>query len=234
MEKARPVIRVTDLWKEYTQDGHEMATALAGTNLEIAQGEIVALFGKSGSGKSTLLNLLAGLDQPTRGVIEIDGEHLASLSDKGLTRLRRVRLGFIFQFFNLLPTLTVFENVFLSLELLGNRSKSDAIAALYAVGLEGKEHRYPYQLSGGEQQRVAVARAIVKKPPIILADEPTGNLDNKTGEQILGLLQGQCRAFNTTLLVVSHSVSTATFADRTLRMVDGQILDEPAPNGMTP
>jgi putative ABC transport system ATP-binding protein len=164
--------------------------------------------------------------------VEIDGENLASLGDQGLTRLRRVRVGFIFQFFNLLPTLTAFENVFLSLELLGNRNKSDAIAALRAVGLDGKEHRYPYELSGGEQQRVAIARAMVKKPPIILADEPTGNLDNKTGEQVLGLLQMQCRTFNTTLIVVSHSVATATFADRTLQMVDGEILDKPDLNGI--
>jgi putative ABC transport system ATP-binding protein len=223
---VKPIIRVTDLWKEYGHDGCEVATALAGANMEIPSGEIVALFGKSGSGKTTLLNLLAGLDRPTRGSVEINGENLAGLGDQGLTRLRRIYLGFIFQFFNLLPTLTALENVFLSVELIGAKDRSGAVAALHAVGLKGKENRYPYELSGGEQQRVAIARAMVKKPSIILADEPTGNLDNKTGEQVLALLHDQCRTLNTTLIIASHSPITANYADRTLRMVDGVITNE--------
>jgi putative ABC transport system ATP-binding protein len=220
------IIKVTDLWKEYPQNGTEKAVALAGTNLEIRAGERVALFGKSGSGKTTLLNMIAGLDKPTRGTVEVAGDDLARLGDNGLTRLRRLRLGFVFQFFNLLPTLTAFENVFLSLELAGDKDKPKAIDALRAVGLQGKEGRYPNELSGGEQQRVAIARALVKKPPLILADEPTGNLDNKTGEVILTLLHDQCQALNSTLVMASHSGLTAKYADRVLWMVDGRITEE--------
>jgi len=219
------VIRVKNLWKEYEQNGSEKATALADTNMEIHRGEIVALYGKSGSGKTTLLNMLAGLDQPTRGKVEVGGQDLASLGDKGLTQLRRRSIGFIFQFFNLLPTLTAFENVFLSLELAGDKDKSGAREALRSVGLMGKEGRYPYELSGGEQQRVAVARALVKKPSLILADEPTGNLDVKTGEEILVLLHHQCRSLDTTLVMASHSQLTAKYADRILWMVDGMIVE---------
>lgn len=220
-----PIVRVKDLWKEYGQNGGEKAAALSGASLEIRRGEIVALYGKSGSGKTTLLNMLAGLDQPTRGTVEIDGRDLSSLGDNGLTQLRRSRIGFIFQFFNLLPTLTAFENIFLSLELTGDGDRSRATEALRAVGLTGKEGRYPYELSGGEQQRVAIARAIVKKPPLILADEPTGNLDNRTGEQILTLLHEQCRALSTTLIMASHSGLTAKYADRVLWMVDGTVVE---------
>ena len=173
------MIRTIDVWKQYTQDGHEETSALAGANMEIAPGEIVALLGKSGSGKTTLLNLLAGLDQPTRGVVEVDGQDLRLLGEAGRTRLRRLRLGFVFQFFNLLPTLTAFENVFLSLELAGVPDRERAFKALSDLGLKGKEARYPHELSGGEQQRVAIARAIVKDPAIILADEPTGNVGNR-------------------------------------------------------
>ena len=143
-------------------------------------GDIIALFGKSGSGKTTLLNLIAGLDKPTRGLIEIEGKNIETLNENGRTELRRNRIGFIFQFFNLLPTLTAFENVLFSLELVGKPDKNAVFEALHAVNLQNKEHRYPHELSGGEQQRVAVARAIVKKPAIILADEPTGNLDTHT------------------------------------------------------
>jgi putative ABC transport system ATP-binding protein len=220
-----PIIRVNNLWKEYRQNGREEATALSGASLEVYQGEIVALYGKSGSGKTTLLNMLAGLDQPTKGGIEIDGQDLSALGDDGLTHLRRSRIGFVFQFFNLLPTLTAFENVFLSIELMGDKDRLKAAEALRAVGLVGKEGRYPYELSGGEQQRVAIARAIVKRPPLILADEPTGNLDNKTGEQILRLLHEQCRTLNTTLIMASHSELTAKYADRVLWMVDGTVAE---------
>lgn len=221
------IIRIVDLWKNYGEDG-EGTPALCGTNLDIQKGEIIALFGKSGSGKSTLFNLLAGLDRPTKGRIEVEGQDLEDLGEKGRTLLRRTKLGFIFQFFNLLPTLTAFENVFLSLEL-ANQSKPElALKALRDVGLEGKEQRFPNELSGGEQQRVAIARAIVKNPSIILADEPTGNLDTSTGNQILELLTRTCRESGTTLMMATHSPLTCRYATRILRMVDGVITEEPS------
>jgi putative ABC transport system ATP-binding protein len=215
-----------DLWKTYHKKGQENGNALRGTNLEIQSGEVVALYGKSGSGKTTLLNIIAGIDRPNRGRVEVDGLDLEGLGEEGRTQLRRRRIGFIFQFFNLLPTLTVFENVFLSLELTGTISPGAAHEALQSVGLSGKENRFPHELSGGEQQRVAIARAIVKKPAIILADEPTGNLDTQTGDQILTLLSSHCREFGTSLLVATHSPMTCRFSNRTLRMVDGVIVEE--------
>ena len=221
----RPVIRIVDLWKEYRHAGEE-SPALRGAYLEIRAGEIVALFGKSGSGKSTLFNLIAGLDRPTRGRIEVEGEDLERLGERGRTTLRRMRLGFIFQFFNLLPTLTAAENVSLSLELTGRLDQKAALTALEAVGLKGKEYRYPHELAGGEQQRVAIARAIVKKPSIILADEPTGNLDTATGNQILELLTRGCAADGTTLIMATHSPLTCRYASRILRMIDGTVVEE--------
>ena len=221
-----PVIRVIDLWKNYDRDGRENAAALRGTNLEIKAGEVVALHGKSGSGKSTLLNILAGIDRPDKGRVEVDGKGLETLGEEGRTQLRRRRIGFIFQFFNLLPTLTAFENVFLSLELAGKYDRQPAYQALQAVGLEGKENRFPSELSGGEQQRVAIARALVKEPAIILADEPTGNLDSQTGTQVLALLSGRCREFGTSLLMATHSPLTCQYSDRILRMVDGRVVEE--------
>ncbi|KPK88700.1 MAG: hypothetical protein AMJ94_14400 [Deltaproteobacteria bacterium SM23_61] len=220
------IIRVIDLWKNYNRSGQENMAALRGTHLEIKAGEVVALYGKSGSGKSTLLNILAGIDRPDRGRVEVDGKDLQNLGEEGRTQLRRRRIGFIFQFFNLLPTLTVLENVFLSLELAGKLDPQPAHQALQAVGLEGKENRFPSELSGGEQQRVAIARALVKEPAIILADEPTGNLDTQTGNQILNLLCSRCREFGTSLLMATHSPLTCKYSDRILRMVDGFITEE--------
>jgi len=220
-----PVIRIVDLWKAYSLDGTS-TPALRGVHLEIGTGEIVALLGKSGSGKSTLFNLIAGLDRPTRGRIEVEGEDLERLGERGRTTLRRMRLGFIFQFFNLLPTLTAAENVSLSLELTGRLDQKAALTALEAVGLKGKEYRYPHELAGGEQQRVAIARAIVKKPSIILADEPTGNLDTATGNQILELLTRGCAADGTTLIMATHSPLTCRYASRILRMIDGTVVEE--------
>lgn len=220
-----PVIRIVDLWKEYRDDVTTSA-ALRGTNLEIGTGDIVALFGKSGSGKSTLFNVIAGLDRPTRGRIEVAGQDIEQLGEKGRTSLRRMRLGFVFQFFNLLPTLTAFENVFLSLELANKPDAALAYEALSEVGLSGKEHRFPHELSGGEQQRVAIARAIVKRPSIILADEPTGNLDTATGDQVLELLTRRCREASTTLIMATHTPLTCRYADRILRMVDGVVVEE--------
>lgn len=222
---AEPAIRIVDLWKNYGEDGSG-TPALCGTNLDIKKGEIVALVGKSGSGKSTLFNLIAGLDSPTRGRIEVEGQDLETLGEKGRTLLRRTKLGFVFQFFNLLPTLTAFENIYLSLELVNQSKPELALKALKEVGLEGREHRFPNELSGGEQQRVAIARAIVKNPSIILADEPTGNLDTTTGKQILELLTRSCRESGTTLMMATHSPLTCRYATRILRMVDGVITEE--------
>jgi putative ABC transport system ATP-binding protein len=222
----KPAIRAVDLWKQYNKTGANNAAAVRGTNLEIAAGQVVALYGKSGSGKTTILNLLAGLDHPTRGRIEVEGQDLEALGEDGRTRLRRERLGFVFQFFNLLPTLTAFENILLSLELAGKPDPERARRALEAVGLEGKEGRFPHELSGGEQQRVAIARAIVKQPSIILADEPTGNLDTRTGDQVLELLASQCRQFGTTLMMATHSPLTCRFTDRVLRIVDGVVVED--------
>lgn len=222
---AEPVIRIIDLWKNYSEDGSGVP-ALCGTNLEIKKGEIVALFGKSGSGKSTLFNLIAGLDRPTKGRIEVEGRDLEVLGEGGRTMLRRMKLGFIFQFFNLLPTLTAFENIFLSLELAQQSKPELAFHALKEVGLEGKGKRFPNELSGGEQQRVAIARALVKRPSIILADEPTGNLDTTTGNQILDLLTRRCHEFETTLIMATHSQLTCSYATRILRMIDGVVKEE--------
>jgi len=223
---VQPIIKVVDLWKQYGAEGQN-GIALRGTNLEVLPGEVVALFGKSGSGKTTLLNLIAGLDRPTKGQVEVEGHDLETLGEKGRTELRRKRLGFVFQFFNLLPTLTAYENVYLSLELLGKPDQTAAKNALAAVGLEGKGFRYPHELSGGEQQRVAIARAIVKEPVLILADEPTGNLDTATGNQVLDLLQHRCQEHKMSLVMVTHTPLTCKFADRILRMVDG-VITEPA------
>ncbi len=221
-----PVIRVIDLWKNYDRDGRENTAALRGTSLEIKAGEVVTLYGRSGSGKSTLLNILAGIDRPDKGRVEVEGRRLETLGEEGRTQLRRWRIGFIFQFFNLLPTLTAFENVFLSLELAGKVDRQPAYQALRAVGLEGKENRFPSELSGGEQQRVAIARALVKEPAIILADEPTGNLDSQTGTQVLALLSGRCREFGTSLLMATHSPLTCQYSDRILRILDGRVVEE--------
>ena len=226
-------IRTYDLWKEYDTGRHD-GQALRGAELDIQKGQIIALLGKSGSGKTTLLNLLAGLDEPTRGRVEIDGVDLKALGERGRTELRRNKLGFVFQFFNLLPTLTAIENVLLALELAGRPDEDLAREHIALVGLGGKENRFPHELSGGEQQRIAIARALVKSPPIILADEPTGNLDSHTGIQILDLLTSRCRTSGTTLVMVSHSLKTCEYADRILRMSDGLVFEEESCEGLAP
>ena len=223
---SNPIIRVVDLWKYYPEADAQDFAALRGANMELQRGEIVALSGKSGSGKTTLLNLLAGLDRPSRGEIEIEGQNLEGLGESGRTLLRRMRLGFVFQFFNLIPTLTACENVYLSLELAGKEKPAAARDALARVGLAGKEARYPHELSGGEQQRVALARAFVKEPALILADEPTGNLDTVTGNEILHLLTSHCRAAGMSMLMVTHTSNACDYADRVLRMADGVITED--------
>lgn len=225
---ASAILRVDDLWKTFPGIAGEASVALRGLGLSVGPGEVIALYGKSGSGKSTLLNLLAGLDEPTRGRVEVEGRDLAALREGERTELRRRRLGFVFQFFNLLPTLTAFENVYLSLELCDRREPEAARRALAEVGLAGKERRFPYELSGGEQQRVAIARALVKNPVIVLADEPTGNLDTTTGDEVLDLLAGRCRETGATLLMATHSPRTSRVADRVLRIQDGAVVEDAA------
>jgi putative ABC transport system ATP-binding protein len=230
---VKPILRAVGLWKVYGgEPGGE--PALRETSLELYPGEVVALYGRSGSGKSTLLHLLAGLDRPTRGTLEFEGADLSGLGERGRTKLRRTRVGFVFQFFNLLPTLTALENVALALELAGRPSAGAARAALASVGLSGKEGRFPHQLSGGEQQRVAIARALVKDPALLLADEPTGNLDTRTGDAVLALLVSACRDRNAALLMATHSGEAARFADRVLRMADGALVDEGLPTERAP
>ena len=199
--------------------------ALAGVSLTIEVGELVAVVGPSGSGKSTLLNLVGALDRATSGVLRIHGEDLARLDDDAITRLRRDRIGFVFQFFNLLPTLSALENVMLPSLLAGKRSKdvrARGQAQLEAVGLGKRMGHRPDQLSGGEMQRVAIARALVSDPPLILADEPTGNLDTRTGEEVLELLIG-AKSARRTVVIVTHDPKVAARADRIVAIRDGKI-----------
>jgi putative ABC transport system ATP-binding protein len=203
--------------------------ALDNVSLKIDRGERVAVMGPSGSGKSTLLNLICGLDESTLGAVNIDGVNIASLDDDARTRLRREKIGMVFQTFNLLPTLTALENISLPLRLQGqSRREADqrANAMIERVGLGGRVTHRPDELSGGERQRIAIARALIFQPPILLADEPTGNLDSKTGEEILGLLDDLHREFNTTILMVTHNEEAAAHCDRILRLRDGKVVKE--------
>jgi putative ABC transport system ATP-binding protein len=221
------MIQLTNVSKSYGDSG--AVQALHNLSLIVEQGERLAVMGPSGSGKSTLLNLICGLDQPTSGSIKLEGVELAALDDDRRTRLRREKLGMIFQTFNLLPTLTALENVALPLRLQGlRRHETDqrATAMLERVGLKVRAHHRPDELSGGERQRVAIARALVFRPPILLGDEPTGNLDSATGEEILRLLDDLHCEYNTTILLVTHNDLAAAFCDRILTLRDGQFVKE--------
>ena len=221
------MIQLTNVSKCYGDAG--AVRALINLSLTVEQGERVAVMGPSGSGKSTLLNLICGLDQPTSGSIKLEGIELAALDDDRRTRLRREKLGMIFQTFNLLPTLTAIENVALPLRLQGVRKRETeerALAMLERVALQGRAHHRPDEMSGGERQRVAIARALVFRPPILLGDEPTGNLDSATGEEILRLLDDLHREFNITVLLVTHNDLAAAFCDRILTLRDGQFVRE--------
>ena len=218
-----PRIDIHRLTRRLPSGGREL-TILDQVDLAISPGEFVAVLGPSGSGKSTLLALMAGLDRPTSGEIRIDGEPIQNLSEDGLALMRRHKIGFVFQSFQLLGNLTAKENVLLPMELLG---LSDAAVRagelLDAVGLQDRGHHYPSQLSGGEQQRVALARAFAPRPAILLADEPTGNLDGATGRKILEMLTGLWRREGTTLVLVTHDPAVAALADRRIHLHDGRI-----------
>ncbi|MHA2237058.1 MAG: ABC transporter ATP-binding protein [Candidatus Hodarchaeales archaeon] len=206
--------------------GSEKVNALDGIDLKIKAGEFILILGPSGSGKTTLLNLIGGIDKPTRGNVLVKGHDIANFSDRELTTYRAKTIGWIFQFFNLIPSLNVLENVALGLELAGNFKNMDVLASnfLTNVGLGNKTHRFPSQLSGGEQQRVAIARALVKKPAIIVADEPTGNLDQKTGSKVVSLMKSMNRQEEATFIIVSHDAALSKNADRVIQLTDGEIV----------
>jgi len=209
--------------------GKQEVAALQSVDLEIARGEMVSIVGPSGSGKSTLLNLIGGLDRATSGDIRIDGQSLAALSDDDLTRLRRDKLGFIFQFFNLLPSLTCLENVALPLHLKGlprQAIASRARSLLDLVQLGKRLDRLPDELSGGERQRVAIARALALSPPVLLADEPTGNLDTHTGAEILALIRDLHQRLNATVLIVTHDSNVAESCQRTVTLRDSRVVGD--------
>jgi putative ABC transport system ATP-binding protein len=221
------MIEVRNLTKTLNSGAHQIEI-LKGINLSVGQGEVVAIVGPSGSGKSTLLGLLAGFDSPTTGSIKIDGEEITGLDEDQLALLRGRKLGFVFQSYNLISTLTAEENVILPLELRGDSSNSLSRARelLAAVGLEARLSHYPVQLSGGEQQRVALARAFACSPSLLLADEPTGNLDSVTGRLVLEMLLGLNRKQGATLVIVTHDPALSRLTNRILHLHDGRILDD--------
>ena len=220
------VVSAVDVTRRYGE-GEAAVDALQGVSLDVKTGELVAVMGSSGSGKSTLMHLLAALDKPTSGSIKIAGEDVGSLSDREVTMLRRRHIGFVFQFFNLLPMLSAEENVLLPLSIAGEKPEPAFFEDLLErVGLTNRRSHRPSELSGGQQQRVAIARALVSKPTVVFADEPTGNLDSKTGAGILELLRSSAEELGQTMVMVTHDAQAAEIADRVLFLADGQIVEE--------
>lgn len=212
--------------KKYYGTGDTQVKALDGVDLCIEQGEFVAIVGTSGSGKSTLLHMLGGLDRPTAGTVTVDGKDIFGLQDEALTIFRRRKIGFVFQAYNLVPVLSVWENIVLPIQLDGNKVDADFVGAVVAtLGLEKKLHSLPNQLSGGQQQRVAIARALATKPAILLADEPTGNLDSKTSQDVLSLMKVTGQKFSQTMVMITHNEEIAQMADRIIRIEDGRIVE---------
>lgn len=214
----------TSQLKKYYGSGDTLVKALDGVDLSVEQGEFVSIVGTSGSGKSTLLHMLGGLDRPTSGVVKVDGRDISRLKDEELTIFRRRKIGFVFQSYNLVPVLNVYENIVLPVELDGNEIDTDYVEDIIEVlGLEKKKYNLPSQLSGGQQQRVAIARAIASKPAILLADEPTGNLDSVTSQDVLSLLKVTSDRFGQTVVMITHNEEIAQLADRMIRIEDGRI-----------
>ena len=219
-------MRAENVTRRYGE-GSTAVDALRGVSLTVHRGDLLAVMGPSGSGKSTLMHILAGLDKPTTGTVEIAGIEITSLDDAELTLLRREHIGFVFQFFNLLPMLTAEENVLLPLSIAGEKAAPGWLDELLErTGLGDRRHHRPSELSGGEQQRVAIARGLVTRPTILLADEPTGNLDSKTGGEILDLLRDSAQAYQQTIVMVTHEARAAVIADRILFLADGLISNE--------
>jgi putative ABC transport system ATP-binding protein len=220
------VVHANDLTRIYGE-GETAVRALQGVSLDIPKGDLTAIMGPSGSGKSTLMHILAGLDKPTAGEVSIAGTPITRLGDSDLTKLRREHIGFVFQFFNLLPMLTAEENVLLPLTIAGEKPDPEFFEALLNnVGLADRRKHRPSELSGGQQQRVAIARALVSRPTVVFADEPTGNLDSKTGSEILDLLRHSVEEYGQTTVMVTHEPRAAAIADRVLFLADGRIVKE--------
>lgn len=218
------ILQTIDL-KKYYGSGDTTVKALDSVNVSIRNGEFVAIVGTSGSGKSTLLHMLGGLDRPTSGTVNVDGKDIFSLKDDELTIFRRRKIGFIFQNYNLVPVLNVYENIVLPIELDGNKpDKAYVDKIISTLGLESKLNNLPSNLSGGQQQRVAIARALGTKPAIVLADEPTGNLDSKTSLDVMGLLKVTSQQFKQTIVMITHNEEIAQMADRIIRIEDGTIV----------
>jgi putative ABC transport system ATP-binding protein len=223
---SRPIVSTTELRRVYGE-GETAVHALRGITTGFPSGQFAAIMGPSGSGKSTLMHLLAGLDRPTAGSVLVDGSELANLDDKALTRLRRDRLGFVFQAFNLVPVLTAEENILLPLTLAGKKPDREWLDKLIAaVGLGDRLDHRPSELSGGQQQRVAVARALIHRPAVVFADEPTGNLDSASSDEVLGLLRQAVDEFGQTVIMVTHDAHAASVADRIVVLNDGQVVHD--------
>lgn len=218
------ILSTSELKKIYGSEENEVH-ALAGVDLEVNKGEFVAVVGTSGSGKSTLLHMLGGLDRPTSGSVTVDGKDIFTLKDEALTIFRRRKIGFVFQSYNLVPVLNVYENIVLPVQLDGGRIDTEYVDNIIeTLGLASKLDNLPNNLSGGQQQRVAIARALASKPAIILADEPTGNLDSKTSQEVMGLLKITGEKFRQTIVMITHNEEIAQLADRIIRIEDGQIV----------
>ena len=223
------VVVANDVSRRYGE-GDAAVDALVGINTGFERGRFTAIMGPSGSGKSTLMHILAGLDRPTSGTVNLDGQEITGLDDGELTKLRRDKLGFVFQFFNLLPVLTAEENLVLPLSIAGRKPDREWLDRLIkTVGLEDRRTHRPSELSGGQQQRVAVARALVSKPAVVFADEPTGNLDSRSSADVLELLRQAVDEFGQTVIMVTHDPSAATHADRLITLTDGSIVHDAAP-----
>ena len=221
-------ILVAEHLKKYYGEGETLVKALDDVSLRVERGEFVSIIGTSGSGKSTLLHMLGGLDNPTEGKVIIDDKDISGLRGDELCIFRRRKIGFIFQSFNLVPSISIYENIILPIQLDGKKVDKEFVKSVTDVlGLSNKLDRLPSKLSGGQQQRVAIARALASKPAIILADEPTGNLDSKTSQDVLGLLKTTGKKFNQTIVMITHNDEIAQMADRTIRIEDGHIVNQP-------
>jgi putative ABC transport system ATP-binding protein len=230
-DATRPAVQATDVTRRYGEDGTAV-DALRGVSLELERGSLTAIMGPSGSGKSTLMHILAGLDRPTEGTVSLGGTEITGLGDNDLTRLRRRHIGFVFQFFNLLPMLTAEENILLPQAIAGEKPDDAWLAGLIErAGLGDRRSHRPAELSGGQQQRVAIVRALVSRPTVVFADEPTGNLDSASSAEILELLRSSVDSYGQTTLMVTHDAGAAAIADRVLFLADGRIVRElPSPS----